>query len=201
MQKLVAAGIVLSAVGAIAITGAKQEMRNRQEIIAQFNLNDMEVHTMQVCEGSMSTNNVKFRSGVSQISGCGHGDERTVDLAEIADRIDAPHWSDAMALMMIAHANIDDKATSDQLFAKVADFQSTRSLSDYEMNSLLENVLAGFQRWAKRETYMSEEQLTAKAAAKDEFMRKQERAFDYAVTSGHMTREEADARLARLKQK
>ncbi|HPE47378.1 MAG TPA: hypothetical protein PLR76_03245 [Hyphomonas sp.] len=195
MQKLVAAGIVLSAVGAIAITGAKQEMRNRQEIIAQFNLNDMEVHTMQVCEGSMSTNNVKFRSGVSQISGCG------CFAREIADRIDAPHWSDAMALMMIAHANIDDKATSDQLFAKVADFQSTRSLSDYEMNSLLENVLAGFQRCAKRETYMSEEQLTAKAAAKDEFMRKQERAFDYAVTSGHMTREEADARLARLKQK
>jgi len=185
---LIGAGAV--ALAGMAAAGGKLQDEKRAAAAKTFNLSEADMPMVKSCETAML--HAKFKSGVSEISGCGC----------IAHEVGARIATGERAFAAESFPTIVSAAVSgDRKGASAAEFErliTAHKLTETRVGVVTEAMMDAVGKCANPDTYFSDEQRAEIAKVEATKKEKSREALDQLVKNGRMTREEADRRLARM---
>jgi len=187
MSNVIKLGAGAAVFAVVAVVGGNSLKEQRATAIERFALTELELPIMDACEDTVSRHNIEFKSGVKSITGCG------CIAREIADSASTSEYTAATAVLSAVIAGGDSDTTPEAFEKGLRAAQSANGLSEIRLLGHVDKATAAIQHCSKHESHMSEEDLAGADTAKRE-------ALDRLVAEGHMTRAEADARLARMQQ-
>lgn len=194
MNTLAKYGAGVGLVCVAAFIGSNALKQDRAAAMERFALTDLEAPIMQACEATVSRHNIEFKSGVQNIIGCG------CIAREIANAVPVDGYAAMTSVAAAIIAGGDPETGAEEFDRGLRAAQSAHGLSDARLLGHIDTATSAIAHCSKPESHMTDAELASAADARREQYENSKLAFAQLVAEGHMTRAEADARLARMQQ-
>lgn len=181
--KLGGAAIVFAG---LVFVGNQSLNAQRAEAVEQFHIAETELPLMDTCKDAFSDAHVKFRSGVKTIIGCG------CITRHVADRIDPSRHAIAGEIMQISIPAVSGKGNTQQAEEDLALLYRNSHLSRGASQKLMDAIGSAVQHCSSHQAYLSEADLAAARAKRDESRAETDARFEQYVAEGKMTRADVD---------
>lgn len=190
MNKLLMIGAGVVVLGGMAAAGGKMLDKQRAAAIAKFEITQEEFAMMDACEKAMTYNDIEFKSGAPEIAGCACMTRETLDRVLSQER--------ELAAELLPALIVAVEKEADETLVDVEALFKKYKVSDSRADAISLISLNAVKKCSATDLYMTAEEKAEIAATKATKIAKSREAFDQLVKEGHMTREEANRRLASM---
>ncbi|WP_273184296.1 hypothetical protein [Hyphomonas adhaerens] len=185
MSALVKYGAVIVVLGGIAIAGNQSLNAQRAEAVEKFSITLSEEPLLDTCHKAFRNGNIKFRSGVKKIVGCG------CITRYVSDRIDPSQQELAGKVIEISLPAVKKKQTKraeEELAALyLENYQSARS-----SQKVMDTICSAVAHCSRPRSYMTEDELAEARAIRDAGRAEADARFEHYIAEGKMTREQVE---------
>ena len=189
---LIGGAVAVAGIAFLANAGEQRIDKNRAMAVERFQITETEFPVMDACEKAMSHNNVEFKSGVPNISGC------ACMTREIADHIQPAEMELAAGLLpiMITAAKPGNEKRAEKGALETYAFFKQHNTSEARSIAVYTASVEATAKCSNHDFHLTAEQKTQIAEIDARKDAKSREAIEQAVQRGLITREKADERLA-----